>query len=106
MVDAYVEFGWDRRKLPFEELKLPTVPKVDVNPFSYADWKAVMAKMQEKHPWYRPYFEFAVLTGLRPSEQVALKWTNVDDAIRIRRSWVRNNESRYLKTNTAVEISR
>jgi hypothetical protein len=24
-------------------------------------------------PWYRPYFEFAVLSGLRPPEQVALK---------------------------------
>jgi integrase len=36
--------------------------------------------MENIFPWYRPYFEFAVQTGLRPSEQVALRWTSIDEA--------------------------
>ena len=49
--------------------------------------------------WYKPYFDFAVQTGLRPSEQVALKWTDVDDDyIHVERSRVRNKEKDDLKT--------
>ena len=49
--------------------------------------------------WYRPYFEFAVQTGLRPSEQVALKWGAVDDEyIHIELSRVYNREKVDLKT--------
>jgi len=50
-------------------------------------------------PWYRPYFEFAVQTGLRPSEQVALKWGAIDDEfIHIELSRVYNREKSDLKT--------
>ena len=58
--------------------------------------------------WYRPYFELAVLTGLRPSEQVALEWSAVDDRfIHIELSRVRNLEKADLKTaasNRRIEI--
>jgi integrase len=58
--------------------------------------------------WYRPYFELAVLTGLRPSEQVALKWSAVDDRfIHIKLSRMRNLEKADLKThesNRRIEI--
>ena len=58
--------------------------------------------------WYRPYFELAVLTGMRPSEQVALKWSAVDDRfIHIELSRVRNLEKAELKTaasNRRIEI--
>ena len=58
--------------------------------------------------WYRPYFELAVQTGLRPSEQVALKWSAVDDRfIHIELSRVRNVEKAELKTtasNRRIEI--
>ena len=50
-------------------------------------------------PWYRPCFQFAVQTGLRPSEQVALKWSAVDaEFIHIELSRVRNIEKDDLKT--------
>ncbi len=49
--------------------------------------------------WYRPYFEFAIQTGLRPSEQVALKWGAIDEEfIHIELSRVRNVEKKELKT--------
>lgn len=58
--------------------------------------------------WYRPYFEFAVQTGLRPSEQVALKWSAVGSRfIDIELSRVRNSEKADLKTpesNRRIEI--
>jgi len=58
--------------------------------------------------WYRNYFQFAVQTGLRPSEQVALKWAAVDEKfIHIELSRVRNREKEDLKTESsrrAIEI--
>ena len=49
--------------------------------------------------WYNPYFEFAVQTGLRPSEQVALKWAAIDDQfIHIELSRVDNRVKADLKT--------
>jgi integrase len=54
-------------------------------------------------PWYKSYFEFAVQTGLRPSEQVALKWTAIDGGyIHIELSRVRKLEKTDLKTEHSV----
>ena len=56
--------------------------------------------MEHVSDWYRLYFEFAVQTGLRPSEQVALKWSAIDDRfIHIELSRVRNVEKEDLKTD-------
>jgi integrase len=64
--------------------------------------------MQFVLPWYLPYFEFSVQTGLRPSEQVALKWTDIDgNYIFIERSRVKNREKEDLKTadsRRAIEV--
>jgi hypothetical protein len=52
--------------------------------------------------WYRPYFEFAVNPGLRPSEQVALKWSAVEeDFFSVELSRVRNREKEDLKTESS-----
>ena len=52
--------------------------------------------------------KLAVLTGMRPSEQVALKWSAVDDRfIHVELSRVRNLEKAELKTapsNRRIEI--
>ena len=95
--DAILEYGWTGvLPDPFVGLKLPRIPKKRVFPFSYREWKILMEFIL---PWYRPYFEFAVLTGLRPSEQVALKWQAVDrDYVHIELSRVRNREKTDLKT--------
>jgi len=94
--DAIVEHGWNGFPDPFFGMKLPKVPKTRVFPFSFREWNILMEFIL---PWYRPYFQFAVQTGLRPSEQVALKWQAVDaDFIHIELSRVRNREKTELKT--------
>lgn len=98
--DAMEEFEWDTVKDPFRRLKLPQVKRVRVQPFSYAEWSLILEHML---PWYKPYFEFAVQTGLRPSEQVALKWLAVDEPfIHIELSRVRKREKTELKTQGSV----
>ena len=94
--DAIDEHGWSDLIDPFTGLKLPKVRKFRVCPFNFEEWQIVMDLML---PWYRPYFEFAVQTGLRPSEQVALKWGAIDDEfIHIELSRVYNREKSDLKT--------
>ncbi len=94
--DAIVEHGWSNFPDPFFGIKLPKVPKTRVFPFSFREWNILMEFIR---PWYRPYFEFAVQTGLRPSEQVAIKWQAVDNEfVHIELSRVRNREKASLKT--------
>lgn len=97
--DAVVEYGWNGFSDPFVGLKLPKVTKTRIFPFSFDEWKILTEHIRL---WYRPYFEFAVQTGLRPSEQVALKWQAVErDFIHIELSRVRNREKRELKTEAS-----
>jgi integrase len=90
---------------PFSGLKLPKVRKRRIHPFTFEEWTV----LQEYLPaWFRSYFEFAVQTGLRPSEQVALKWSAIDARfVHIELSRVRNREKTDLKTpesNRRLEI--
>ncbi len=94
--DALEEYGWTDLADPFSRLKLPRVRKIRIHPFSFDEWRVLMDHML---PWYRPYFELAVQTGLRPSEQVALKWGAVDEEfIHVELSRVYNREKADLKT--------
>jgi len=103
--DAFDEYGWNDLPDPFAGLKLPKVRKIRIYPFSFEEWQIFMNLMLA---WYRPYFEIAVQTGLRPSEQVALKWGAIDNEfIHIELSRVRNREKEDLKTpesNRRIEI--
>ena len=103
--DAVEEYCWTDLPDPFAGLKLPKVKKIRIHPFTSEEWSALMEFIPV---WYRPYFEFAVQTGLRPSEQVALKWTAIDSRfVHIELSRVRNVEKSDLKTeesNRAIEI--
>ncbi len=98
--DAMDEFDWDDFRDPFWGIKLPKLKRIRVQPFNYEEWMLLVEHML---PWYRPYFEFAVQTGLRPSEQVALKWTAIDERyIHIELSRVRKLEKTDLKTQESV----
>lgn len=103
--DACDEFGWTNLPDPFKGFRLPVNARLRIRPFSPDEWADLMESM---NGWYRPYFEFAVQTGLRPSEQVALKWESVDDGfVHIERSRVRGREKTQLKTpesNRSIEI--
>ena len=95
--DAMEEYGWTDFPDPFTRLKLPRPKKFRVLPFSFDEWAILINAIPA---WYKPYFEFAVQTGLRPSEQVALKWDAIDDEyIHIELSRVRNFEKDDLKTD-------
>ncbi len=94
--DARDEFGWDDLRNPFFGIRLSRPRRLRIQPLNYAEWSFVMA---HTFPWYRPYFEFAVQTGLRPSEQVALKWSAIDDEfVHVELSRVRGVEKAELKT--------
>jgi len=94
--DAIAEYSWSAFPEPFAGVKLPKVRKTSVQPFRFQEWKLLMKHIPG---WYRFYFEFAVQTGLRPSEQVALKWIAIDEEfIHIELSRVRNIEKEDLKT--------
>ncbi|MBU1709818.1 MAG: site-specific integrase [Proteobacteria bacterium] len=98
-LDAVDEHGWYELRDPLARLNLPRPVKFRVRPFSFNEWDQLIENMTE---WYRPYFQFAVHTGLRPSEQVALKWIAVDtEFIHIELSRVRNMEKTELKTEAS-----
>jgi len=97
--DAIDEYSWLDFADPFAGLKLPKPKKIAVQPFRFEEWQHLMEFIPV---WYRNYFEFAVQTGLRPSEQVALKWAAVDEKfIHIELSRVRNREKEDLKTESS-----
>jgi integrase len=94
--DAIDEYSWSELTDSFAGLKLPKAIKIRIYSFSFDEWKILMNHMLL---WYSPYFEFALQTGLRPSEQVALKWGAIDDEyIHIELSRVYNREKVDLKT--------
>ena len=103
--DAMDEHEWSDLTDPFSGLKLPKVKKRRIHPFAFDEWTVLKEHLTLR---FRPYFDFAVQTGLRPSEQVALKWSAVDDRfVHIELSRVRNREKADLKTpesNRRLEI--
>jgi integrase len=95
--DGVEEYGWTDFPDPFTRLKLPRPMMFRVQPFNFEEWNILIQNIPD---WYKPYFEFAVQTGLRPSEQVALKWDAIDDEyIHIELSRVRSREKTDLKTH-------
>jgi integrase len=68
------------------------VPKPDIDPFAPQE---IVQLLGHVTPHYCTYFHVAFLTGMRPNEQIALKWRNVDDVYRkiaIREGRVRKDE--------------
>jgi integrase len=95
--DAFDEHGWHELRDPFNRIKLPKPTKHRARPFNFKEWEVLISHIPD---WYQPYFNFAVHTGLRPSEQVALKWIAIDDEfIHIELSRVNNQEKADLKTD-------
>ncbi len=93
--DAIAEYGWTDFPDPFFNLKMPKIKKTRVQPFRFQEWQEFRKLLPE---WYLNFFDFAVQTGLRPSEQVALKWSAIDEEfIYIELSRVRNKEKEELK---------
>ena len=56
------------------EMRRPTKPQPD--PFTLSEAQLMLSKMRNDRG--RLYYEFAFFSGLRPSEQIALRWSKVD----------------------------
>jgi integrase len=96
--DAFTEYEFVMPD-PFAGLKMPLRKRIRVNPLTMDEWNRLMDVV---NPWYVPYFEFAVTTGVRPSEQVALKWKAIDgEYIEIELSRVKGYEKEDLKTENS-----
>jgi integrase len=59
-----------------EHIDFRKPPQAKPDPFTLAEVDVILAKVKE--PRGRNFYEFAFFTGLRPSEQIALRWQHVD----------------------------
>lgn len=69
----------DLRESPCAHVRRCREDRAEIDPMSFGE---VGLFLEHVDPWYRPYFAAAFLTGMRPSELIALKWRNVDFATR------------------------
>lgn len=82
-------------------------PKPD--PFNVEDVDLVLAAIKRHNEVVAEFFEFAIATGLRPSEQIALKWPKVDlragtiliDSAKV---WTVDNDSTKTNVERTIEL--
>lgn len=78
-------------------VKLVKNVRTDISPLSFEECRKLLAALPAR---YRPYFEVAFGTGMRPSEQLALTWDRIDwerQMILVREGW-REGQRTRLKT--------
>lgn len=94
-------------ELPTAEIHNLSHQTPEPDPFEAEEMERIIAHMKIKHPeqvWN--YYEFAFSTGLRPSEQIVVRWSDVDwgrRKIKIERARVRYRE-KGTKTDTIRTI--
>jgi integrase len=92
--------GYDRGYLSEDLSRVVTLVKgdrPDIHPLSFDEKARFLTALSFR---WRPYFEVAFGTGLRPSEQLALSWPHIDwerKVIRVREGW-REGQRTRLKT--------
>lgn len=69
----------DIKDPPTENIRRFKEEKPFIDPFSFREMKLFLEYVD---PHYRAYFTTAFLTGMRPNEMIALKWSNVDFEMR------------------------
>lgn len=96
---------------PIQNIKNRKVQLDVPDPFSRDEMKALLvwlkSNLEGKNIFYYWYYELAFWTGCRPSELIALKWSDVDwfnDTMRINKSRVRGIEKNVTKTHVAREV--
>lgn len=93
---------------PTEGIDNLKVQKAPPDPFDPDEVEVILATLREKHgEQYADYFEFAFFAGLRPSEQIALLWQEVDlrsGTVKVRRSRVLAKDKERTKTAYEREV--
>jgi integrase len=85
MVPVKCLFGDAKRRGDIKENPCDTIrrfkeEKAFIDPLSFPEIKLFLEQVD---PHYLSYFTTAFLTGMRPNELLALKWTNVDFSMRL-----------------------
>jgi integrase len=103
-----IECGWAGTFDPFFGFK--KLPESDASekifPFSLKEQKQVSDALPEH---WRPYFEFAFCSGLRPGEQIALKAHDIDwqnGMLHVRRAITLDEEGKRIEGETKNRYSR
>jgi integrase len=65
-------------KNPKHKIMLPAIPQSDPDPFSLEELNRIINWVEKNHPERVLYFAIAFLTGMRPSEIIALRWGNIN----------------------------
>ena len=94
-------------KNPMTGIKIIKIAKKEVDPMSPIERDRILAYIQQNHePRVYAYFLFAFYTGLRPGEQVALKWSDIDwenNHVRVERALSRG-EIKTTKTGNIRDV--
>ena len=100
--DGYIETN------PAERVKFAKVQHPEPDPLTLEEVGTILEYMATSFPGpIFNYFEFAIFTGLRPSEQIALPWDNVDlhtNTIRVAQSRTVNQVRQSTKTGKARDV--
>lgn len=79
------------------------VQKAPPDPFSQEEVESILAELRRHHgEVLADFFEFSFFAGLRPSEQIALLWQDVDltsQTVKVRRARVLARDKERTKTN-------
>lgn len=108
--NAAIENGYITEN-PIQHIKNKKV-QIDIpDPFSRDEMNTLLnwlnTNLKDKDYFYYWYFELAFWCGCRPSELIALRWTDIDwfnGTMRINKSRVRGHEKNVTKTHTAREV--
>lgn len=101
---AYVDGVIDKN--PADRLRNVKAQKEPPDPFSLDEVNRIIAAMLDRDPAYANYFEFAFFTGMRTSELLALRWSDIDwnlGVARVSRAKV-DGEEKGTKTARARDI--
>lgn len=70
--------GLPHLKNPTEGIENLEVPPPQPDPFTPKEVELILASLRNINSEIADYFEFAMFTGLRDSEQIALRWEDID----------------------------
>lgn len=88
-------------KNPFAALRWPRAEQLPPDPFTTEERDKILARIEEKQPFYYPLAYTMFFTGMRPSEASALRLSDVDP----QRRTISITKSRHLGAEAATKTA-